>query len=367
MQGHRVRIGLLIETDGPGGAESVVLQLARALRDRDHEVLAVGPEEGEGWLSSRLLEAGFERETVPLRGPTDLRSVRGLASIFRRHRLDVVHSHEFTMAFFGALAARATGRRHVITMHGGAYFTEARRRVWALKTAAALSAKTVAVSENGRRQLADALGMRPDRFEVVHNGTLLRPGDPGAVRSELGLRPSDRLLLAVGNLYPVKGHDVLISALSRVPAPDGGRVVLAIAGRGEQEDSLRALAVEAGLSDNVKLLGFRSDVPDLLAAADLFVMPSRSEGLPMAIIEAMLTGVPVVATRVGGVHELIPTEDRGVLVPPEDPAALAAAIGPMVTDDSRRTKTGAAGREWAEARFSGDAMTRGYLRLYGAG
>ena len=137
-------------------------------------------------------------------------------------------------------------------------------------------------------------------------------------------------MVAVGNLYPVKDHATLLRALARLPA---ARV--AIAGRGDQEEPLRRLAAELGLSDRVHLLGLRDDVETVFAAADVFVQPSLSEGLPLAVLEAMANGLPVVATRVGGIPEAVVDGKTGLLVPPGDPAALAAALAAVLDADDR--------------------------------
>jgi glycosyltransferase involved in cell wall biosynthesis len=166
-------------------------------------------------------------------------------------------------------------------------------------------------------------------------------------------------VVAVGNLYPVKDHGTLLHALSRLPATR-----VAIAGRGDEEERLRGLAVNLGLGDRMHLLGLRDDVETVLAAADVFVQPSLSEGLPLAVLEAMGNGLPVVATRVGGVPEALVDGKTGFLVPPGDPEALAAALKRVLDSADRGACMGSAARERAEAEFSVDRMTDRYRQLY---
>jgi glycosyltransferase involved in cell wall biosynthesis len=180
----------------------------------------------------------------------------------------------------------------------------------------------------------------------------------------LGIDAGAFLLVAVGNLYPVKGYDVLLRALARL---EGGRDDwhLAIAGRGGEETPLKVLAADLQLSEKVRFLGFRSDIGDLLAAANLFVMPSRSESHPLALLEAMFAGLPIVVSAVGGVPETVEHDREALLVSPEDDAALAAAIQVLMTDPERRSRLGQAARQRAEAHFTVTAMADAYERAYG--
>jgi glycosyltransferase involved in cell wall biosynthesis len=357
-----LRVALMIECDGPGGAELMMLELAKELRARGHTVLPVGLSAGTGWLGARFVAAGFTPASFELRSPLDLRAVRALTTILRDFRADVVHSHEFTMAIYGAAAAKRAGARHVITMHGGLYYAAAWRRRAALRWATRRSAALVGVSVATARALRDILGIDDSKVHVVPNGIPQRTGAREKLRTELGLAPGELLIVSVGNLYPVKGHAVLIDALATMRDRRGWR--LAIAGRGEEEPRLRAQAAAAGIGDRVHLLGFREDIADILAAGDLFTMPSLSEGLPLALVEAMSFGLPVVVTRVGGVPEVVTDGSEGFLVPPSDPGALATALGALLDDASRRRLMGDAARTRALRDYALATMADRYERLY---
>lgn len=359
-------VALLLESDGPGGAEQMLLNLAGELRRRGYEVVPVGPAVGEGWLPARFRERGFEPETYRLSSPVDLRCVTDLMEIFRRRGVDVVHSHEFSMAVFGGLAARLAGLRHVITLHGGRYWAGRWRRRAALRWAFRSSAAVVAVSAASRDDLVDTLGVPREEIQVVANGVPRPQGRARPVRMEMGLDPGDPFVLSVGNLYRVKGHDVLVRALARVAgARPGLRWKAAVAGRGEEEGRLRGLAAEGGVVERIDFLGFRDDVGALLAAADVFVMPSRSEGLPLALLEAMHAGVAVIATEVGGVPEVVTDGEEALLVPPGDVDALAQALLRVLEDDELRARLVARARRRAEERYSVRSMTDAYEALYG--
>lgn len=357
-----LRIALMIECDGPGGAELMILELAKELRARGHSVLPVGLSSGTGWLGARFVAAGFEPASFDLRRPIDLAAVRALTRILHDFHADVVHSHEFTMAIYGAAAARRANARHVITMHGGLYYANAWRRRAALRWAARRSAALVGVSDATASALQHNLGIDKSKVHVVPNGIPLRTGVRARLRSELALAPGELLIVSVGNLYAVKGHAVLIDALARLRERGGWRV--AIAGRGEEEPRLRAQAAALGIGDRVHLLGFRDDVADILAAGDVFTMPSLSEGLPLALVEGMSFGLPVVVTRVGGVPEVVTDGVEGLIVPPSDACSLATALEALLQDPARRQQMGAAARTRAIRDYALSTMADRYERLY---
>jgi glycosyltransferase involved in cell wall biosynthesis len=357
-----LRIALMIECDGPGGAELMILELAKELRARGHTVLPVGLSNGTGWLGARFVAAGFEPASFELTRPLDLAAVRALTSILRDFRADVVHSHEFTMAIYGAAAAKRAHARHVITMHGGLYYATAWRRRAALRWAMRRSAALVGVSDATASALQRNLGIARSKLHVVPNGIPLRTGVRARLRSELALAPGELLIVSVGNLYAVKGHAVLIDALATLRDRAGWR--LAIAGRGEEEPRLRAQAATASIGDRVHLLGFRDDVADILAAGDVFTMPSLSEGLPLALVEGMSFGLPVVVTGVGGVPEVVTDGVEGLIVPPSDPGALATALAELLQNASRRQQMGAAARTRAVRDYALSTMADRYERLY---
>jgi glycosyltransferase involved in cell wall biosynthesis len=169
-------------------------------------------------------------------------------------------------------------------------------------------------------------------------------------------------VLAVGNLYPVKGHAVLVEAAARLkdlPVP----WVVAVAGRGGEDPALRLAIDRLGLGGRFRLLGLRTDVPDLLAAADVFAMPSLSEGLPLALLEAMSAGLPVVASAVGGIPGVVRHGENGLLVPAGDAAALEGALRDLITGPGAR-RLGLAAAEEIPRRFGVEAMTQGYLAVY---
>lgn len=357
------RIAHLIETDGPGGAERVLAQLAMAFQEAGTSNVVFLPADREGWLARELQGSGVAVEYFCIEQPVSPTCARFLENAFHRHRITLAHSHEFTMAVYGAWASWRAGIPHVITLHGGRYYAGRLRRRLALRTAIGLSGRTVAVSAPLARQLSRDLYIRPSRITSIPNGVRCVPPHPTRFRDELGLGPADRLLVSIGNLYPVKGHQHLVDALALI-AERHPTVHLAIAGRGGLADALLARSRDLGLARRVHLLGLRPDVGAILAAADIFVLPSLSEGLPLALLEAMFAGCAIVATDVGEVAVAVAHGEAGVLVEPASPAALAGALDRLLADPEMARTLGQRARQRAAAEYDVSRMVRRYAGVY---
>ena len=362
-----LRIAMMLESDGPGGAEMMVLRLSEELRRRGHTVLPVGPAHGVGWLGDHFRRVGFTPATFRLKRPIDPGCVRGLMSLFREHRIEAVHSHEFTMAVYGAAAARLLTIPHLITMHGGLNVGKTLRRRVALRWAMRQSHYTVTVSRATQRQFATALSVDESVLGVVPNGIAPAVGDAARVRSEFGIEKQDCVLLAVGTLERHKGHQVLLEALARlnsVALPVGWKLIIAGGRGGDQHQALCDYVRGNGLGDRVHIVLNRNDVADLLTLAEVFVMPSLWEGLPMALLEAMLAGKAIVASAIAGIPEAIVGGHEGLLVPPANAAALADALRLLIVDPARRTVLGQAAAERAKRDFTVTVMADRYEALY---
>lgn len=344
----------------------MTLQLSEALQARGHSVYPVLGDEGCGWLEDEFQERGIQFERAHHNAQFDPVCLSKIVALMKRRSIDVVHSHEFVMTVYGAAATLLHRVPQVITLHGSRYHEGTRRRHAALRWACRRSAYTGTVSSATRDMYAESLDFPPASISVIPNGVRPQIGDGSVVRAELGLDDRESLILAVGNLYPVKGHSVLVQALTQLhrTAPDLPWR-LAVAGRGDEEERLSTLTHEGGISDRVHLLGFRSDVADLLAAAQLFVMPSLSEGLPLALLEAMFAGKAIVASDVGGIPELIRDKQEGLLVPPRDPLALGQAVEKLLGDSHIRQELGEAARQRARSHYTIEAMTDAYEAVYG--
>lgn len=363
-----LRIVMSTETIGLGGAEVVMLELAEELQRRGHTVFPVAPKGRDGWLRRRFIELAYPWNSYELRRATDWSCVEGLASLYRELRADVAHGHEFTASVYGVAASRLVGIPHVSTMHGNQQMTQRLRARVALRWAFRHGDHSVAVSGDTQRHLEQTLGLPASSLRVVLNGIPDRRGDRDGTRGRLGIRHDDLLVLAVGSLMKRKGHLLLLQAMTMIDARGGSpRWRIAIAGEGGERDPLEQFISEHGLAERVTLLGNRDDVPDLLAAADVFVMPSLWEGLPLAVLEAMFARKPIIATTASGIPEALTHGEHGLLVPANDVRALADALGRLLASPDERATLGERARAQAEARFSIKAMTDAYERLYRAG
>jgi len=360
-----LRIAHLIETNGPGGAERMLVQLVTELQAAGCHNTVIAPAGGEGWLQQQLTDAGVRVEPFQLENPVSLKFARQLTALLRRHRIALAHSHEFTMAVYGAWAAWRAGIPHVTTMHGGRYYAQRLRRRVALRAAFALTGRVVAVSRDLARHLCRDLWLPRSRITTVGNGVRPDAAQPSSLRAELGLGPEDRLVLAVGNLYPVKGHRHAIEALALLHRDRGAeRLHCAIAGRGGLADALRAQAAQLGVADRLHLLGLRSDIAAVLAAADVFILPSLSEGLPVALLEAMFAGCAIVASDVGDVRAALDDGRAGVLVPAGDARALARAIEGLLEAPGRARELGTRARRRAREQYDVTRMVARYVTIY---
>ncbi|HUL48400.1 MAG TPA: glycosyltransferase family 4 protein [Gemmatimonadales bacterium] len=358
------RIAQLIESDGPGGAERCVVNLASHLQAAGCYSVIILPARGEGWLGREAAAAGVTVEPFDLERPISPSCVRELRGIFRKHRITLAHTHEFTMAVYGGVAAWRAHIGHVATMHGGRYYAARLRRRVALRGAVQLGhGVLVAVSDPLARHLSHDLWMARERVLTVPNGVSWEAEPQPVLRRTLGVGAEDRLIVAVGNLYPVKGHRYLLEALGRL-AERVPRVYVAIAGRGDLEPELRAQAAALGVADRVRFLGLRDDVPSLLAAADVYALPSLSEGLPLSLLEAMFAGRAIVASDVGEVRTVLGSGDAGVIVAPGQSAELATAIEWLLSNPREAAALGERAAQRARADYDVSSMVRRYAEIY---
>ncbi len=336
------RLAVVVPDLGVGGLQVLAVQIALAL-DRGEWLPAFYTFDGLGPLREPLAAAGVPCTHLPRRPGVDAGHAVVLARALRQDRADLVHCHNVTALFHGARAARRAGRLPVLfTEHDRELPAPLRHRLlhrWLARRTDA----TVAVSEGLRRALIATEGFPAARTSVIVNGVpdprAAYAGDRAAARAELAWDAAP-VVLAVGSLTAVKDHAGLVEAFARVrAAAPAARLV--IAGEGPLRDGLTARA-GALPSGAVTLLGERRDVPRLLAACDVFVLSSRSEGLSLSLVEAHGAGRPCVATDVGGNGEVLVAGETGLLVPPGDPAALAAALLALLEAPDRRAALGAA-------------------------
>jgi glycosyltransferase involved in cell wall biosynthesis len=343
-----------------GGGEVQVLALARVLRDRGHEVRLAAHPDGVLWSAARA--AGLETVPLSIRNHVDVLAGARLRRLARQS--DVVHfhtarAHALAPCLAGLAARRVVTRRMDYVPRGGPYAR------WLYNHTVD---SVIAISRGVETALVRG-GVRPERIRVVPSAVDLERIAVGAgARAERrrawGVADEDVLVVAVGALERRKGHDVLIEAVARLAAePASPPLRCVLVGAGREGEALGALARRRGVS--VALAGFLADVGPALAAADVVVLASRAEGLGVAALEAMAAGRSVIGTRVGGLAEVIEDGHTGLLVPPEDPDALAHALATLRADPAARARLGAAGRAYVTARHGVAAMADGTIACYG--
>jgi sugar transferase (PEP-CTERM/EpsH1 system associated) len=287
-----------------------------------------------------------------------------IARLLRRERPDVLHTHAWGTLYEGLLAARLAGVPIVVHGEHGTLDTR-RRNLLMQRWAWQRVDRVLSVSSRLAERMAAAVGFPLDRIQVIRNGVDLdrfHPRHRADGRAAFGCGDEAIVIGTVGRLVAVKDQANLLRALALLRSR-GLEFRAMIAGDGRLKQELVALAHSLGVGD-VEFLGNRADIPRVLAALDLFVLSSESEGLSNTIQEAMATGVPVVATAVGGADELVEPSHTGTLVPAKDAEALAAALETLIRDPQRRRQFGAAGRTRAERLFGLDRMIGEYERLY---
>jgi glycosyltransferase involved in cell wall biosynthesis len=301
----------------------------------------------------------------------DLAAYREIARVIREFRPDIVHTHTAKAGLLGRLAAYLNRVPIIVhTFHGHVlrgYFSPPKQAafVQAERALARGTTRLIAVSEHGREELL-AMGIgRPERFEVVRLGfdlsRFLQDSPRGEIRRALGLSPSTRTVGIVARLVPIKAHEVFLEMAADVATshPD---IAFLVIGDGECREALEADARTRGLAAKVHFLGWRADVDRVYADLDVVVLTSRNEGSPVALIEAMAAARPVVATRVGGVGELV--GDSGVLTDVDDARALAQGVRRVLDDPALAAHFGQGGRRRVVPAFSRERLVGDIDALY---
>jgi L-malate glycosyltransferase len=360
----------LVHTLNVGGAELLARQFADAARDQFDFVFVCLDEAGE--MAGDLAGRGYGVEVLERRPGLDLGCAWRLGRVLRKNGVELIHAHQYA-PFFYAMLARAMGVRRlpiIFTEHGRDYPDYPRpKRKLANRLLMRQLDRPIAVGNCVRDALIQNEGLPPDRVEVIYNGVDVSRYDPQrslreAVRKELGYEQGEILVMQVARLNWLKDHPTALAAMAQL-AKDCPQARLMLVGDGEERPALEKLTDELGLRSVVRFLGTRSDVARLLQAADIFLLSSISEGIPLTIIEAIATGLPCVATRVGGIAEVIVAGETGRLADARDADALAERLRELIGEPDRARGMGAAGRIRAEQNFSDTAMHASYGKIYG--
>jgi len=355
------RVLQFVDVVARAGAETLMAELAMRLdRGRfDPEVACFAIEA----FAAELAAEGRTVHVVPKRRAFDLPLLVRLVRLLRQRDVRLVHCHDIQSATYGALAAKCLRRRAVLTVHGLGIFRQ-KRTATLIPRLFRWMDRVVFVGQ-WLQDAAAEMGYFPRRPTVIHNGVdpeVYRPGPvDAALREELAIAPDAAIIGTVGNLRPVKDTPCLVRAFAALPVPNA---VLLVVGDGEERPALEALARELGVGGRVRFLGARDDAPRLLPLLDVFVLSSQTEGVSVALLEAMACGRPAVVTDTGGNPEVCVDGETGLLVPVGAPEAMAEALAELLGSRDRRHAMGEAARVRVERKFTMSHMLRNYEEVY---
>lgn len=356
----------IIDTGGPGGAETVFLATSTALDPRRFKVVCVVSH--EGWLTMSLREKGIEPLVIPASGSFNLSYLTKIVRIAQEVKADIIVGHLYGSSIYGSVAATLLRRPAISVLHGQSDVA-GRGRMDFLKRLLLrhCSRKVVFVSGRLMQEIQGMLGVPDSKCIVIPNGvdlTRFTPGKASGLRKELGISRDATLVGSIGNIRAPKAYDVLLHA-ARIVLDQRPDVRFVVAGEGSSKlrADLETLRGHLQLKDALVFLGLRSDVPEILASLDVFVLSSVTEGFSIACIEAMATAIPVVSTRSGGPEEILEHGVTGLLVPASDPSTLAAAILRIIGDKQLAKNLASAARRVAREKYSLPRMLASYEQL----
>jgi glycosyltransferase involved in cell wall biosynthesis len=352
-----------------GGLERVTTDLAKAQHALGHEVLvfSINPTVG---LMPELRAANIPVVVGGKSRSLDLAVLSKLRGIAIDRKIDVVHAHNFVPNYYAAMAL--FGARHqpalVSTCHDMGSRLSNRRLRWLYRLSLLRTRRVAMVGQQVHDRYVESGMVRPQRAQTVLNGIPVHrfTGSPArrlAAREVLGISADVPVIGCVGRLVSLKNQRLLIEALPELRA-DHPSLRLVVVGDGPLESALRAQAASLNVERHIDFLGQRADVADLLPAFDIFALPSLTEGLSIALLEACATGLAVVATAVGGNPEIIRNGETGLLVPAEDGGALCSALKTLLDDAALRARLGGQASDWVGAHASIDALCSTYDRFY---
>jgi len=364
---HMKTVLHVIDTTGPGGAETVFIDLATRLPKEKYRAVVVI--RGKGWVYEELGRRGVEPVLLDAKGSFNWGYLSGLRALIRRERVDLLHSHLLGSNVYCSLAGLLTHTPVVATFHGAVDIGED-ERFKRLKTGMinAGARRIIAVTDSLRDDIVSRTRLDPDKVSVIYNGidtaSFQRPRS-GALRRKYGWPDDDIIIGSLGNIRLAKGYDILLQAAALLKQRPGSyRFVVAGQGKGRLYEELLALRKQLGLEERVKFLGFIDDAAAFLASLDLFLSTSISEGLPLSAIQAMVARLPLIATRCGGYEGLVSDRENGWLVEVGNPRAIADAIEQVTGDRGLQMKLAENARQYAIETFDISVMLGAYQALY---
>lgn len=366
----KINILHVIESSETGGAESVYLRLVSELDKR--KFVSYTCLFKPGWLERQLVDAGVEPTVMKTTSSFDVKLLLSMISLVKNNNIDLIHSHLFGANVYSSVVGKLMGLPVISTFHGMVDISSSERFL-RLKVSLVnhFSKKIVFVSQQLRKTMCHQWGIKDATADVIHNGVDLRKftpasshGDCNFIREEYGWEKDDSIILSIGDIRPPKGYDTLLQVASCMVG-DNPQIRFLIAGSlTSLYEEYKKYIVKNQLIDNVIFLGFRDDVKELMACADVFYLPSTSEGFSIATIEAMAMGIPVVATRSGGPEEIITHGKDGLLIPVGSKENAIKSLNEVLRNSNLRRSLSAHGCKTVERNFSIDRMISLYEKVY---
>lgn len=362
------KVAHFIDTNVPGGAEVIIIEICKRLRNYDFQ-----PEVyhfGNWWLEKKCNELSIPIFIVP--GHKYYKSIKTLPifsiifyKFIRQRKIDILHSHLFGPITGSCIATFLSRTPHIGTIHDTYTLDEKKTRIPMLKWASILGTKLVTVASTMQEHLQTIGNFKDGVIETVYNGVhinSIQTSVDSSLRKSLDLSDDDFVFICVGRLMEIKRHDFLIEALNRLKLID--RVKLLIVGEGPERKKIETMIKQKDLLNNVKLLGFRDDVAELLKISNCFLLASTTEGLSCSIAEAMAAGLPLVVTDVGGNRELVEDDRCGYIVPVNDLDVFIEKMQYLIDNKEKRILFGNQSALIVKAKFSMERMIGKYVDIY---
>ncbi|SFM53460.1 glycosyltransferase [Marinobacter zhejiangensis] len=356
----------LIDTTGPGGAETVFICLVRELQKTEFRNVVVL--RGEGYVADQIRALGITPYIIDSKGSFNLGYLKALRKLVKSEGVSLIHAHLLGSNVYGALLAMLCRKPMISTFHGavdvatGERFLRAKFLIvgWG-------SSAIICVSKGLEKQLTERSALPSNKLKLIYNGVdpdVFKRGSETGLREELGIPLEATIVVSIGNVRPAKGYSYLVDAAIELAESDPNTHFVVV---GHQRESVFKPLLQKIAASKTKpaihWLGFREDVASILCQADLFLLPSISEGFSISTVEAMMAGIPVIATRSGGPEEIVDDGKTGILVPVKDSGAINSAIQCLKAPALRENLVIDA-REHAMKKFSLSSMLQGYLDLY---
>lgn len=338
-----------------GGLENIAIELASGLDDREFSssICCINK---HGELADMAGQRGIKLFCLDKKAGFSMYTIIKLAWLLKREKIHIVHSHNPGAMIYAAIAARIARIPVVINTRHGRNIKIVNRYVWAMNDS------IVSISKDAQNRLLEYNHINPKLARVIYNGIKIHV--PESKRKQIkGIAEGDMVVATVGRLVPDKDYFTLLDAFAQTIKIFKNAKLLFV-GDGVLRQELESYCADLGLKNNVIFLGFRQDVAELLGCADIFVLSSLTEGISLALLEAMSAGLPVVATDVGGNPEVVANGDSGFLVPARNPEMMAEKIATLLLNSGLAHSMGETGRHIVETSFSLERMLNDYKDLY---